>query len=119
MDSFNQALVADASHISHHSQWHCWGHFKLFALVTQCQGSARTVMKYGSGIPRSLERRADASVTSVTMGILPLGAEELLALMGFSQFGNWEVTIPEVSAFWPLWGQGMPRQSWKNPVMRR
>lgn len=39
-------------------------------------------MKLRSAIPRSLESRADASAMSLTMGIHPLDAEELLLSLG-------------------------------------
>jgi len=53
--------------------------------------------------PGSLEgSRAGASLAALTTGIHPLGGKQLLALVGVSQFADWEVLVPEVSAFRPL-----------------
>lgn len=56
-------------------------------------------MKYGSEIPavptKELGKKQRWCFTaSLTMG--------LLAWVSFSQFADWEVLVPEVSAFWPL-----------------
>lgn len=93
-----------------------WPHFSpqpvaicVFALGTKCQRGARGVVKYRSEIPRSLERRADAPAMFLTMGIHPLGAEELLVSV-------WRLGIDSSQSFsfLALWGQEILEHPGKN-----